>query len=176
MNDLQIIDWDLLRLQFEVLHESPVNLAEANNVSVEAIEYAIEEKGWKQKPYSDVIGSWKDLQTLEDKTDGIIDALKKRNRIIQLLKINDFNGRYTQLEATAISKIQNIIANIDSDLPTAAGQIKEAVLAIAALKELSEKTDAGDASGEEEQVGVHVTINNQVPEKETVVDGDSVTL
>jgi hypothetical protein len=157
-NALQTIDWDLVQLQFEVLHESPVDLAEAYNVSVEAIHYAIDTRGWKQKPYSDVVESWKDLDTIENKTDGIIHALKQRNNIIQLLKIQNFNARYTQLEAKAISKISNLMDNIDDASKDAPSMIRELVNAVKDLKSLS-APDSTTKSTEEDDDQTKFEIN-----------------
>lgn len=164
MTDLQLIDWDLLQLQYEVLHESVESIAAAHSVSVTTLEYAIDEKGWERKPINDIKDSWDSLDTLEDGIEGVTTALRQRNQLIQLLKVASFNTRYTTLESKAITKLGDIIDDIDSMLPSAPMQMKEVVISLKELKAMSENS-AGLGEGSGEGVGdgrMMVNIINKV--------------
>ena len=175
MNDISsTIDWDLVQLQYEVLHEAPNDIAEAYGVSVDVIMYAIESRGWDQKPYSESVGSWHDVATLENKTPDIVEALVNKATITQLLKIQNFNSRYVRLESLAISKLQSLITSIDETLPTATDQLKTAVQTLAALKEVSERRiTGGTASADDELVQDKNVFNiNVLSNSERLADGD----
>lgn len=170
MKALQLIDWDLLQLQYEILHEPLDQIAEANDVSTTTLQYAIEEKGWERKEVPMV------MDNASGDLDDAADALKKRIKVVQLLKIANFNARYTQLESKAITRLKDLVEDLDTGLPHAAAQMKDIISAMKELKSLSESS-GGESINEEDGSGssLHVNILNQVESvaEETPKVGDT---
>ena len=150
-------DWKLLKLQYEVFGESVENLAESSEVSVGAIEYAVEEENWKQKPLAIAIRDWEYSDKLEDVNTGVLDEVKSRLGVLEALKRSALAPQYMAVEAAILNKALEIVRTLENE-SNAAGQLKQIAEVIASLKGDDAKAKA-DGS---EKDGINIQILNYV--------------
>lgn len=148
-------DWDLVRVQYELFGEDPTVIAEENDVSLSMVEYAIEDGGWERLPMSSVSSDIKDLTSLEEVTDDLLDAIKQKMSLHQVVKLSAFNPKYTALEAVILSKATEIAKSLNPDQPGAAQQLKTLTEVISSLQS---KNQVALPSAQEDGTGSRLVV------------------
>jgi len=154
------LDWGLLKIQHEVFGSSFEQLAKEYNTTVHMIKYAAEEQGWKQLPIAQAARDWQDVGVVDEVTDELMDEVQRRLTILDTVKRAAISPRYHIIEAAILGKVEQIVATMDSTLPTAAAQLKVLTEVVA---NLSQQTGRSAAAQEEKgSGGITVKILTQV--------------
>ena len=150
------IDWALLKLQYEVLHEDVETLAVENGTTPRVINYAIRSENWQRVPLTQAIKDWSDIDSLDQLTDSVVEQVTTRLSALALLKQAAMNPRYIALETAIVGKAMEIIRNINSQHPLATTQLKNIAEVFEKLKGANGLLSkaAQDAGGDAEKMVV----------------------
>lgn len=96
---MQEVDWDLVQFKYEALGQSIADLAKEHQVPEAVLTYAVKEQKWERIP----------LEELSSK------------------KAEYLSPRYFALEATLLSKANQMAAMLDIEKPTSANSLKTLV-------------------------------------------------
>lgn len=131
------VDWDAIKVQYEIFHEDVRLLAAENKVNPALIEYAVQERGWKRAPMKGIMHEVKDLNNLEELTDEILGAAGDRLTTINMLKAVSMNPKYIALETAIITKALAVVESLMVQAPTAGDQLKKIADVLLSLKQNS---------------------------------------
>ena len=158
----QLVDWGLLKLQYEVFGISEEQLASDGQVSPTALRYAIEEQGWKQLPVAEGLQDYRDLGGLEQVGGDLIEEVQNRLRTLRTIKQAVLSPRYIALETAILGKALDTLQTIDPQLPQAPQQIKILTDVLSSLKEQNNMVGPKSGGGEGGNGGVTVRIQTVV--------------
>ena len=155
---MKTIDWNLLKIQYEVFGVSFDDLAHQYGTSIAALEYAAEERGWKRLPVAAGMNQWQEQP--ENITDEILDGVRHRLKLLDTIKQSTFSPQYVALEAAILGKLESLVSALDTSLPTASTQLKGVAEVMGMLRERSSAQLVGEDG--KEGKGVTVKILTQV--------------
>lgn len=122
---MSLVDWGLIRVQFETLGCSVEQLAEEFGISKSMIQYAIEEENWKQLPICSAVQDWRDVDQVQDIGEELISEVQDRMRIMRTVKQSALSPKYIALETAILGKGLEVIRGIHPESPNAASQLKQ---------------------------------------------------
>ena len=160
-----MIDWGLVKLQYEIFGESVEDLAVQFDTSTRLIDYAIKNENWQRFPIATALSDWRNLDSIEELPPDLVDQVRDRMSILFTLKQSTLNPRYIAIETAILGKAQNIIQNLSPEHPNAAQVLKAIADVFTSLR------DAAGMVGkqqEEEQKGVQVNIMTKVGDKQVL--------
>ena len=156
-----MVDWDLVKFQYEMFHEPVEVLAEENQVSAKMIRIAINEKGWKRAPVRGIT-EIKDLKDIDEFTDEVMTQMKGRLDVMSLVKLAALNPRYIALETAIIKKAMEITQSILPGSPQAADALQKIAGVLEKLGERNAFAKAKNEAADGESSGITVQILNQI--------------
>jgi len=150
------IDWDAVKVQYEIFHEDVRCLAAENKVNPALIEYAVKERGWKRAPMKGIMHDVKDIYDLEEITDDILNAAGERLTTINMLKAVTMNPKYVALENAIIAKAMEVVNSLMPQAPTAGDQLKKVADLLSSLRAKSIPSAGVDKSKDDGRVVVQI--------------------
>ncbi len=159
------IDWDTIRIQYEIFHESVDVLAQENGTTPAMIEYAVQEKGWSRAPMKGMLHDVRDVSTLEQVTDDVIASVAERVSTINVLKNAAMNPRYIALETAIINKAKEIVSALMPQAPTAGDQLKKVTEVLDKLRDRAQPATS-TGSGSDDRVVVQIMNNIDLQQQE----------
>jgi hypothetical protein len=157
-----MVDWEALRLQYELFHEDPANLAKDNGIDISIVEYAIKEQEWTRAPLKGMLNEVKDIKDLDVLTDDIMDAVRDRLGVLNTLKAVALNPRYVELEMAIVNKAKDIVNSLIPEAPSSSDQLKKVSEVLEKLRAQSIPAIAGGGGMETDDNRVVVQIMNNV--------------
>jgi len=169
------IDWDAIRVQYELFHEDVEVLAQENGTTAAMIEYAIADKGWRRAPMKGMMHEVRDVAELSDLTDDVLSSVSERMGTINVLKAAAMNPKYIALETAILGKAKEIVSSLMPSAPTAGDQLKKVAEVLQKLREQSIPAIAGtDQHNDDGRVMVQIMNNVDLiqsePKKTPVVE------
>ena len=156
---MSLVDWGLIRVQYETLGCTVAQLADEFQVSESMIRYAIEEEDWKPLPICAAAQDWRDVEQVQDIGEELLTEVQDRLRIIRTVKQSTLSPKYIALETAILGKGLEVIRSIHPENPQAASQLKQIT---EVLQSLTGGKSAGVAGGaESEKKAVTVKIMSQ---------------
>lgn len=168
-----MVDWGLIKIQYELFGETAEELADQFEVSLPMIKYAIKEERWQQLPIANAIQDWKNLDDLQEMPADIVDQVRDRMSILFTLKQSTLNPRYIAIETALLGKAQTIIQNLQPDHPNAASILRSISDVFVALREA---TGMVDKAQQEDSGGVKVNILTRVEGGKPAIDSPPVAV
>ena len=129
------IDWNLLRIQYELFGETIDSLADQYDTTPAMIQYAVDEKGWQITPLAKAVGEWKEYENLEEMPLGLIEEVRDRMQILFTLKQSTLNPRYIAIETAILGKTQKVIESLNPEDVGAADILKNMTRIFVSLRE-----------------------------------------
>ncbi len=119
------VDWESVKLQYEIYHEKAENLAQENDISMDMLNYAIESQGWKRAPINGLMHEVRDISNLESCSEDVMDSIQERLGIVNVLKSATMNPKYIALETAILVKAKEIVKAIESRAVNSGDQLKK---------------------------------------------------
>lgn len=119
------VDWESVKMQYEIYHEEVNVLAQENDISMEMLNYAIESQEWKRIPMKGLMHSVKDVSNLESCSEDVMDSIQERLGIVNVLKSATMNPKYIALETAILTKAKEIVKGIAAQGVNAGDQLKK---------------------------------------------------
>ena len=157
---VQSVDWDVMRLQYELLHEDIAALAAENQISPVIVERAVRKGDWQRMAFKDVSQSFNEILAVDEITDEVLDKVETRVKILHALKRAALNPRLITLEAAIVSKAIEVAGAVRSDDALASSRL------VALSKIVTEMrlggVSASSANGADDTPRISVNIMNKV--------------
>lgn len=152
----------LLRIQYEVLHDSIEDMAQEHGVSEAVIRYAIESEGWARQPVTN-------LSPTEDQTEieTATTAMQQRLDAAHTLRQGILDPQYIKIEAALTAKTIDVINSIQATEPTAAKRLRDLMDILATLRPTKAMIDKNNSDG---NAGIKLMIMNHVGEVRSAKD------
>lgn len=143
-------NWDRIRAQYETTGISVPDLARKFGVSEQMLQYYIDTEGWQQNSKENLLrvvekGGNEAFETVKE-------ALKNKYVLAELLQDQRIQPKYHIVEAAVLNKAIEILANLNSELPTAGVQFLQTVKAVKALYEVAKPLKLGGKKDEDDEL------------------------
>ena len=155
------IDWNLVKVQYELFGAEVNDLAEAYQTSPRMIEYAVKEHKWERKPLAAAACNWDQLSDLSLVDDTLIDEVTKHLQVLHTLKLSALHPSYIALETAIVTKALMVVQGIAAEDPQAAEKLKSIT---AVLESLGTRSGVGPAKQQEQAPSLRVMVMGQVDE------------
>ena len=132
------IDFNTIRLQFEMFGSDVKVLADEHNVDPEVIEYEKNRAGWAPKPVALATRDWESINDISEITEDLLEEVQDRANILQTIKQSALDPQYIKVESALLNKAVAILHSIDAGDHQAALQLKQVA---SVYKELVEMTN-----------------------------------
>jgi hypothetical protein len=151
-----LVDWTIIRMQYEVFGEDIQTLADTYNVSEKLIEYTAEKQGWNVIPATNQPPKqWADNPNVEDE---VLDEVNQRLRVIQTLRSQAINPQLIAMESALMTKAMEMIQSIDDQDVNASSKLKIASEILKTLREQNPTTQHQNDKNGDSGTGVRVYV------------------
>lgn len=162
------VDWEAIRLQYELYNEEAVTLANENDVSLEMVEYAIESQGWKRAPVNGLMSTVGDARNLDSCSEDVMESIQERLSVVNILKSATMNPKYIALETAILNKAREIVHALTPGTANVGDQLKKVAEVLEKLKLASVPPGMReDGSGNDNRITVQILNQTQISQEKS---------
>lgn len=124
MVDYNTVDWDLLRVEYELFGKTFAEIAIETGIPKGHVSVVAEERGWKIHPLAQELVI-QDTDALVTEADSYEAMLEEKLKRLKLIQSELFSPYYAKLEAALLTKAIALATSIQSTSPTATKELKD---------------------------------------------------
>jgi hypothetical protein len=132
--DWENINWDLLRLEYELFGKSFPMIRVETGIPVDHLELVAQEQGWEQHPLAQELATIATSTELVNASEDYVAAIQEKLEQINTLKQQLLSPHYVKLEATLLMKAVGIVTNLNEKTdPQASKKLKDVATVLQVL-------------------------------------------
>lgn len=165
LNNMKTLDWGLIKLQWELFGATAKDISDLYGVNPNIVTYAAEENGWKRLPIAKAVQEWTDTEDIKQIDDTLLDEVQTRLKVLHTIRESVLSPKYITVEAAILSKVTDVLQQMDTSDISAAGPLKMIADVFKILSDKNQHSILGDPT-EGQKGGITLKILNHVGNKE----------